>query len=132
MSAIQHKFIITMKKALKALATAAGMILPLASMAATGITPPPVPDVQLNYSSVTGLIGTIANWIFGILLAVSIIYILFAAYDYLSGDDAKIETAKKRLLSAAVAIGIALLAKGVGSLVASLLSGVSGNGILPS
>lgn len=127
MSAIQNKIIITMKKALKTVATAVGMVLPLASMAQ-----PTVPPVTLTYSSVVTLINTVANWIFGILLAVSIIFILFAAYDYLSGDEAKIENAKKRLLSAAIAIGIALLAKGVGTLVASFLGSAGlGTGTLP-
>lgn len=90
---------------------------------------PKIPKADLTYGSVVGIIDTIAKWIFGIFLAVSIIYILWAAYLYLSGDDKKIAEARGRIIAAGVAIGIALLARGVGVLVGSLL-GPAGTGVI--
>lgn len=80
-----------------------------------------LPDANLTLSSVIRLINTIANWIFAIFLAVAVMYILYAAYLYLTGEEQGIEESKKRLIAAAIAIAIALLAKGVGILVARLL-----------
>lgn len=100
---------------------------PLASFAAVGIPAGggvPQPN-NITIDSVTDLIATIANWAFAIFLAVAVIYILFAAYLYLKGEEGDIEKAKERLIAAAIAIAIALLAKGVAPLVKSLL-GTSG------
>lgn len=92
---------------------------------------PRIPDANLTYGSVASIIGTIANWIFGIFLAVSIIYILWAAYLYLSSEEKNIVEARSRIIAAAVAIAIALLAKGVGVLVGSLLGvGPGGAGVI--
>lgn len=82
---------------------------------------PTLPQPDLTLESIVRLINTIANWVFAIFLAVAVMYILYAAYLYLTGEEKGIEESKKRLIAAAIAIAIALLAKGVGILVARLL-----------
>ncbi len=123
-----------MKNTLHKLAVAGVVVMafaPLASFALTGITAT-LPESTLTLGKVTGLIETIANWVFAIFLAVAVMYVLYAAYLYLKGEEAEIEEAKKRLIAAAVAIAIALLARGVPSLVTSLLGnqGQGGAGII--
>lgn len=75
---------------------------------------------DLNNNLLTGpksviyFINTIANWIFAILITISVIYILLAAYNYLSSKGGEgVETAHKMLFYAAVGIAIAVLAKGI-------------------
>lgn len=105
-------------------------LAPIASFAITDI-PQPLPTPRdLTLTKVVTLIGTIADWVFAIFLAVAVLYILYAAYLYLKGEETEIEEAKKRLIAAAIAIAIALLAKGVQPLVRSLLGG-GGAGIIP-
>lgn len=114
-----------MKNTLQKLAVAGAVALalaPFATFAIVGINPT-LPSADLTLGKVTDLIGTIANWVFAIFLAVAVMYILYAAYLYLKGEEAEIEEAKKRLIAAAIAIAIALLAKGIEPLVRSLLGG---------
>ncbi|MDO8584531.1 MAG: hypothetical protein Q7R85_00190 [bacterium] len=123
-----------MKNTLNKLAVAGVVVMalaPLASFAIVGVNPT-LPSADLTLGKVTTLIGTIANWIFAIFLAVAVVYILYAAYLYLKGEEAEIEEAKKRLIAAAIAIAIALLAKGIQPLVENLLGsqGQGGAGIL--
>lgn len=80
-----------------------------------------LPSPNLTLESIVRLINTVANWAFAIFLVVAVVYILFAAYLYLKGEEKGMEESKKRLIAAAIAIAIALLAKGVGVLVANLL-----------
>lgn len=59
-------------------------------------------------------IDTMANWLFAILLTIAVIYILLAAYEYMSSKGGEgVEKAHKMLLYAAVGIAIAVLAKGI-------------------
>lgn len=119
-----------MKPSLKKLALVGVAALALAPMMGFAAEPLPTPS-GLTLDKVVGLVGTIANWAFAIFLAVAVIYILYAAYLYLKGEEEGIEDAKKRLIAAAIAIAIALLAKGVEPLVKSLLgTGGGGAGIL--
>lgn len=69
------------------------------------------------------ILNTAINWIFTILLIVAVIYILLAAFAYLgsAGDPVKVQTAQNRLIYAAVAIGIGLIAKGVEFIVRNLI-----------
>lgn len=64
-------------------------------------------------AKVIDLINRIANWIFAILLTVAVIYVLLAAYEYLtSGGGEGVEKGHKMLKWATVAIAVALLSKG--------------------
>ncbi len=87
---------------------------------------PVLPNKVTTYGDVVTLIGTIGRWIFGILIAVAVIYILLAAYKYLTaaGDAEKIKSANHNLIYAAVAVAIGILALGIPQLVGNLF-GVS-------
>ena len=59
-------------------------------------------------------IETVTDWIFAIFITVAIIFILFAAFTYLtSGGGEEVQKAHKQLLYAAVAIAVAVLSKGI-------------------
>ncbi len=78
-----------------------------------------------GYSDVTGIIGTVGNWMFGIILALAVIFILYAAFLYLTsgGDEEKVGTAKKYLVYAIIAVAVAVLSKGIVMVVQSFLPG---------
>lgn len=78
------------------------------------------PDKKLgnNFSGgpqdVLSFIDTMTNWFFALLLTIAVIYILLAAYNYMTGSGGEgVEKAHKMLLYAAVGIAIAVLSKGI-------------------
>jgi hypothetical protein len=77
------------------------------------------------------LMQVIANWIFTILLILAVIYILLAAFKYLTseGNSEKITSAHRMLIYALVAVAVAFLAKGLIFVVQSL---VGAHSISPS
>jgi Type IV secretion system pilin len=72
-------------------------------------------DLQEFFCSIVG-------WFFWIIIVISVIMVLVAAFDYVTaGDDTeKTSRGRKRLTYAAVGIAIALLAAGFPSIVASV------------
>ena len=79
-------------------------------------------------SGVVSLIETITNWVFTILLVLAVLFILFAAFKYLtSGGGEEVGKAHKMLIYAAVAIAVAFLAKGIVFVVAELVTSGNGN-----
>ena|SRR3989304_2690876 len=87
-----------------------------------GFAQPRLPQETLTYSRVTAIIDNVANILFGLLLAVTVFYVLYAAFLYLQGSD--VDKAKTQLIYAAIAIAIALVAKGLPTLVYSI-TGIS-------
>ena len=78
-----------------------------------------------------GVICVIINWIFWLLIILTIIFVLYAAYLYLTsaGEPDKVKESSHVLLYAAVAVIIALMAKGVPLIVSGFIGGgLSGNG----
>ncbi len=73
-----------------------------------GVTPPPDVDPW-------GAIDTITNLVFGILLAVAVLAIIYAGFLFITagGVSEKVTTARTTLLYAVVGIIVALLARGV-------------------
>ena len=68
-------------------------------------------------STGAGLLGRvqlIGNWVFAIFLAISLIYIVLAAFQFVTGggDPEQVSAARQKLIYAAVGIAIALLAAG--------------------
>ncbi len=86
---------------------------------------PTAPTVVTSYSQVVTVIKTIGNWMFGILLALAGIFIIYAAFLYLtsSGDTAKTDKAKNIIVYAVVAIVIAVLAWGITIVAQQLVGG---------
>lgn len=68
----------------------------------------------------------VTNWFFTILLVLAVLFIILAAYKYLtSGGGEEVGKAHKMLLYAAVAIAVAVLAKGIVNVTKALVGGSS-------
>jgi hypothetical protein len=59
------------------------------------------------------LVDAITNWVFAALIAIAVICILLAAWEYMSSGSEGVERAHKMLLYAAIGIVVAVLAKGI-------------------
>ncbi|HEY5221371.1 MAG TPA: hypothetical protein VIJ29_04535 [Candidatus Paceibacterota bacterium] len=109
------------------------LALPALALAQTGINPPPagggvqpVSVPQGTLTSLTGILQLLCNvfgWAFYFLIVLAVIFVIVAAFKYLTaaGDPEKVKSAGATLLYAAIAIGVALLAKAVPLVVGSFL-----------
>ena len=103
--------------------------LPAAALAQN--VPPPqapgqtnVPQGTINsLGSVLQTVCTVFGWAFYFLLAFAVLLVIVAAFKYLTagGDAEKVKSAGNTLLYAAVAVGVALLARAVPLVVGSFL-----------
>ena len=83
------------------------------------------PSITLNNpSDVVKMICSVASAMFWILIAVSVVMVLYGAFLYLTGgsDPEKVKNAHKTITYAAVGVVVALIAKGFPSLIASVFS----------
>lgn len=73
---------------------------------------------------VTLTICRVAGYMFWILIALSVVFVMIAAYKYLtsSGDEQKVSSATKTITFAAVAIVVALLARGFPVVIGSIVN----------
>ena len=83
------------------------------------------PIVNRDLGGWLGVINTIAKWIYTIILVVSVIMILMAAFNYLTagGDQAKVKKASQMLIYAVVGIVVAILAFSISTIVTGLVKG---------
>lgn len=84
----------------------------------------PGPGTKIStIGSLIALLNVGITWIFGILLVLAVIFLLYAAFLYLTsgGDAEKTEKAKSFLLYAIIAIVIAVLSRGIVALVRSFI-----------
>ncbi|PIR44111.1 hypothetical protein COV23_01600 [Candidatus Wolfebacteria bacterium CG10_big_fil_rev_8_21_14_0_10_31_9] len=108
-----------MKKFLGSVALLSLLILPslvLIDTAYAQVGPPDAQQVYIQtYGDVINIIETIADWMLGILLTLAVIFLIYAAFLYLTaaGDSTKIDKAKVIIVYAVVAIVVALLAQGI-------------------
>ena len=98
--------------------------MPAGVLAANGFEEPPTPITEP--SDIIDLIETVAGWLFGIILALYVIFLLIAAFLYLTamGDQTKTSKAKTVLTYAIWALVIAVLAGGVSVFVKNFLTGL--------
>ena len=84
----------------------------------------PLGDGPQGIGEILQIITTIGNWIFAIFMAISVIFILWGAFEFVTGggDPEKVSSAKKRLLYAAIGIALALVANGVDDILRSILT----------
>ncbi|MCS6789176.1 MAG: hypothetical protein NZ484_01230 [Patescibacteria group bacterium] len=86
-------------------------------------TPPAPPsDAGIRtLDDVVVIIQNVINWLFFFLIILSVFFFMLAAFDYLTsaGEKENIEKAKNRLIYGALALVIALLARGIPSVIAS-------------
>lgn len=103
-----------MKKHLITAAVALTLLTPLLVSAQTigGINPvPPAPET----TNIATIMTTVLNWAFGLLIVLAALFIIWAAFLYLTsgGDSEKTEKATKFIVFAVVAIVVAALARAV-------------------
>jgi hypothetical protein len=86
------------------------------------------PVIATKSSDLEKIFCSIIGWFFWIIIIISVIMVLLAAYDYVTaGDDTeKTERGRKRITYAAIGIGVALLALGFPQIVASVFPNASG------
>jgi uncharacterized membrane protein len=83
------------------------------------------PRVTLSKESIATLISDFATYFAGIIFTLGILVMLYAAFLYMTagGDEDKVGKAKSSFIYGLVGIGIAILAFGMFSLIASFLGG---------
>ena len=104
-----------MKKIILSLLVIGFFAIPMFGLA---VAPRPIPD--LSKGDVTNLVeNTITNYLFFILLIISIIIIVYAGilFVFSAGDPGKTATARNLLLYAIIGIIVAFLARGLVNLV---------------
>lgn len=81
------------------------------------------PTVSSIFLGSNGFICRAASILFWILIALTVVFVLVAAYKYLTsgGDEAKVSSATKTITYAAIAIVVALLARGFPFIVSSVI-----------
>ena len=104
----------------KIIPTVAASLLPLMASATNNI---PVSNNLKSKNGLSVFITSIAVWFEGIIFAISILFILYAAFLFITaaGDENKISTAKSILVYAAIGIAVAILAFAIQSLITSVL-----------
>jgi len=82
------------------------------------------PDTVNTIDDVVGVIETAVNWLFTLILSIAVIMLLWAAFLWMtsSGDETKVGDARKTLIYALVGVAIAIVAKGLVTIVQQLLS----------
>ena len=112
------------------------LALPVLAFAQNTPAPPSAPS-NVPQSGITS-VGAVLNllcvvfaWAFYFLIVLAVIFVIVAAFKYLTaaGDPEKVKSAGATLLYAAIAIGVALLARAVPLVVGSFLNA---NGTLSS
>jgi len=114
-----------MKSLIKKIGTLGASLVPLVTNAQISNLQWGTSKIQ-NESDILTFITSILNWVFGLLLIVSVAMILYAGFRYITaaGDEGKVKSAKKTLTYALIGIGIALLSKAIVLVIASIV-GVS-------
>jgi hypothetical protein len=112
----------------KALAfSAVAFFVPFIALAQVPPAPIAAPGQIANINQILSLasICAIINWIFWLIIIFSIIFTLGAAFKYLiaAGDPERVKAAGTSLLYVAVAIIVALIAKGFPLIISSFFGG---------
>ena len=108
------------------------VVLPVLVMAQSLPTLPTSQTTGItDYASVIKLIKNITSWLFGILLVAAVLFLIYAAFLYLTsgGDEEKTKKAKSYVIYAIIAVAIGILAYSIVALVGSLVTG--GNYVPP-
>ncbi len=90
--------------------------------------PQPLPPTPINSpNQALTLMCTLARWAFIFLMVLAVIFIIWAAFNYLraGGDPDKVKEAGNQLIYAAIAVAVALFARGFPLLIGGFLTGGS-------
>ena len=111
-----------MKKLISGVSGVAAVVLPVLAFAQGTLPSSPFNDVNgFQQFMCTVVVG----WLFTFLVVLSIVFILIAAFKYLtaSGDPEKVKSASNTLVYAVIAVLVGLLARGVPLIVGSFIGG---------
>jgi hypothetical protein len=83
-----------------------------------------------NVEGVVRILIEVLKWTYTVFFIIAVLYILFAAYAYLTAqaDPEKIKSATNQIIYAAIAIAVALLAVGINAIVKSIIEPSEGSG----
>jgi len=75
-----------------------------------------------SVADVQSTLNAIVSKMFGLILVLGVLVIIWSAFSFLTsgGDQEKVETAKKILLYAVIAVAISILAGGIPALIGSI------------
>ena len=81
---------------------------------------PPGPDTGGVFLDT---VDAITDWVFAVLMLVAVIYLVLAAYQFITGggDPQKVSEARQKLLYAVIGIGLALAANGVDNVLTNII-----------
>src|SRR3989344_6722322 len=118
---MKHLKQVMMKLGMPALA----LVLPTFAYAITA-APINAPSDINTLDQITGQAGIICiliNWIFWLLIVLVVVFVLVAAFKYLTaaGDPEKVKAAGNTLLYAAIAVVVAIIAKGLPIIVGNFI-----------
>lgn len=118
-----------MKKIITLISSVSLVVLPFLVSAATTTTIMPTNDPTVGEGMSISMVETpiaetltnVANYVIGGLLLLAVFYVLWAAYTFITsnGEAEKLSTARSRIMYAGIGVVVALLAKGIVSLVLS-------------
>ncbi|HUZ92910.1 MAG TPA: hypothetical protein VNG29_02830 [Candidatus Paceibacterota bacterium] len=117
-----------MKNTLKSLALSATGLLSAALPALVFAQTAPNPPITTASGLQTFICTVIVGWMFTFLVILTIVFVLIAAYRYLtaSGDPEKVKGASHMLIYAAIAIVVAIFARGLPNIVATFIGSSTG------
>lgn len=109
----------TIRRALTPLTTAAGLALAAVAHGATGTSS------IAGYQDLIRIIEKASSWLYGILLAVAVLFVLVGAWKFLKsgGDPKDVESAKNQVLYAVIAVIVAVFAKSLITAASSFFTG---------
>lgn len=97
---------------------------------AVGVEPPEGYQLPTTPPATTGaqlltLVDTVTNWVFAIFTVLTIIFVLLAAFQFVTagGDAEKVGEARQKLIWAVVGIIIALASKGLVPVIRNIVGG---------
>lgn len=103
---------------------AVSAVSPLFALGQQGITQKTLPTSPVNSpADAINILCTIAGWMFTFLIVLAIIFVIYAALNYLTagGETEKVTKANHMLIYAVVAIVVGLLAKGAPALIGGIV-----------
>mgnify|MGYP001560577756 CR=1 FL=1 len=103
------------KKYLLSLTLVSFLAVSFLALPAVGLAQP----TNLPNLDVMNALGKIVDWLFTILLVIAALFIVLAAYTFVTagGDPEKVNTARNQVLYALIGVAVAFLAKGLVALV---------------